>query len=111
MVEIAAARYDIMAVWAPDVWAIVVLFVAAAFLKLALVGMLTPQAIGRAERAAESSSVAPEKPSREERELARSRLQKPARAAYVLGANSAILAVSTLLTDEAMLKGSDTRSI
>ena len=90
MVEIGATRYDIMAVWAPDVWAIVVLFVAAAFLKLALVGMLTPQAISRAAWAAESSSVALEKPSREERELARSRLQKPARAAYVLGAKPAI---------------------
>ncbi|GAA5951545.1 hypothetical protein JCM8115_005173 [Rhodotorula mucilaginosa] len=94
MVEIAAARYDIMAVWAPDVWAIVVLFVAAAFLKLALVGMLTPQAIGRAERAAESSSVAPEKPSREERELARSRLQKPARAALGHALN---LIISTIV--------------
>ncbi|KAG0659493.1 hypothetical protein C6P46_005130 [Rhodotorula mucilaginosa] len=94
MVEIGATRYDIMAVWAPDVWAIVVLFVAAAFLKLALVGMLTPQAISRAVRAAESSSVAPEKPSREERELARSRLQKPARAALGHALN---LIISTIV--------------
>ena len=90
MVEIAATRYDIMTVWAPECWVLVALFVTAALLKLALVGMLTPQAIGRAARAAAGTppSISLEKPSSEGRELARMRLQKAARAAYVPLANS-----------------------
>ena len=92
MVEIAATRYDIMTVWAPECWVLVALFVTAALLKLALVGMLTPQAIGRAARSAAAgatpTSISFQKPSSEGRELARMRLQKAARAAYVPLVNS-----------------------
>lgn len=93
IVEIRATRYDIMTVWAPECWVLVALFVTAALLKLALVGMLTPQAIGRAARAAAAAaatttSTSLQKPSSEGRELARMRLQKAARAAYVPLAHS-----------------------
>jgi hypothetical protein len=90
MVEIAATRYGIMTVWAPECWVLVALFVTAALLKLALVGMLTPQAIARVARAGAATppSISLEKPSSEARELARMRLQKAARAAYVPLPNS-----------------------
>ncbi|TKA55051.1 hypothetical protein B0A53_02526 [Rhodotorula sp. CCFEE 5036] len=102
MVEIAATRYDIMTVWAPECWVLVALFVTAALLKLALVGMLTPQAIARAARAGAATppSISLEKPSSEGRELARMRLQKAARAALGHALN---LIVSTMaLTFQAM---------
>ncbi|GAA5992498.1 hypothetical protein JCM10908_000850 [Rhodotorula pacifica] len=93
MVEIAATRYDIMTVWAPECWAIVSAFVMASLLKIALVMMLTPRAVARAARVNAPSSVGQEKPSSDAREVARMRLQKPARAALGHALN---LVVSTL---------------
>lgn len=81
MVEIATTRYDILTFWAPDCGALAALFVISAGLKVALVAMLTPRAIEKAARAASSSTAGEEKSTRDARELARLRLQKPARAA------------------------------
>ncbi|GAA5862870.1 hypothetical protein JCM3774_006669 [Rhodotorula dairenensis] len=82
MVEIAATRYDILTFWAPDCGALAVMFIMSALLKVALVGMLTPRAIEKAARAGATPSIAGgEKPTKEARELARLKLQKPVRAA------------------------------
>ncbi|GAA6013316.1 hypothetical protein JCM8202_003105 [Rhodotorula sphaerocarpa] len=83
LIEISATRYNIWTVWAPECWAVVLMFGIAAGLKVALVLLLQRKAI---ERVVKVSSLAlthgeDTKPSVEAREIARVQLQKPARAA------------------------------
>lgn len=88
LIEISATRYNIWTVWAPECWAVVLMFGIAAGLKVALVLLLQRKAI---ERVVKVSSLAlthgeDTKPSVEAREIARVQLQKPARAACVSAA-------------------------
>ncbi|BGP54105.1 hypothetical protein JCM8202v2_001679 [Rhodotorula sphaerocarpa] len=86
LIEISATRYNIWTVWAPECWAVVLMFGIAAGLKVALVLLLQRKAI---ERVVKVSSLAlthgeDTKPSVEAREIARVQLQKPARAACLV---------------------------
>lgn len=81
MIQIAVTRFDILTFWSPECWAILASFVIAAFLKAALTVMLRSTVIERVIRAEVPTSVGVAKPVALEREAARARLQKPARAA------------------------------
>lgn len=83
MIQISATRYDILTVWGPEAWAILAFFVIAAALKTALVVMLRKRTIDRAVAASMPTGSSTIKPTAMDREVARARLQKPARAACV----------------------------
>jgi hypothetical protein len=80
IIEIGTTRYDILTFWAPECWAIVILYALAAVLKGALAVMLRRSCVRRAREAMERRA-AEGKGGRVDGEAVKALLASPARAA------------------------------
>ncbi|TNY17102.1 Proteophosphoglycan ppg4, partial [Rhodotorula diobovata] len=76
LIKIASTRYSIMTVHAPEIWSTLLLFAIAAGTKVALCALLSSTAICRAQ-----DVLCKRLGGEADRDLARAKLQKPARAA------------------------------
>ncbi|GAA6037021.1 hypothetical protein JCM8097_005512 [Rhodosporidiobolus ruineniae] len=74
MIETGSRRYDIWTIWAPEIWAITLMFLIAGLFKVALCFFLKPSTVKRAHRVLEDKGYVGI-----EREMGRAALQKPAR--------------------------------
>ncbi|GAA6037036.1 hypothetical protein JCM8097_005519 [Rhodosporidiobolus ruineniae] len=74
IIQTGSRRYNIWTLWAPEIWAITLMFIIAGLLKVALCFLLKPTAVKRAHRVLEIKGYGGI-----ERELGRAALQKPAR--------------------------------